>query len=163
MEAAVAFPQNLEGEGREQLRWYISDKVRGIIEGEWFSSPKQGDAGFDLRSAEDLLLSPHTTVVIATGVHLAVPNGYVGIVKDRSSMATQAISSTGGVIDEGYRGELKIVLTNHGVLPFQIVMGDRIAQLLVVPCITNGMNVDSLEELGSTSRGAGGFGSTGRR
>jgi len=145
------------------LRWYVADKVKGVIEGEWFRCPKDGDAGFDLRSSEDLLLSPHTTVLVSTGVHVAVPAGYVGIVKDRSSMAIQAITSSGGVIDEGYRGELKIVLTNHGVLPFHIVKGDRIAQLLILPCVTRGRAVDVIDDLGTTVRGEGGFGSTGKR
>ena len=145
------------------LRWYVADKVKGVIEDEWFRCPKNGDAGFDLRSSEDLLLSPHTTVLVCTGVHLAVPTGFVGIVKDRSSMAIQSIASSGGVIDEGYRGELKIVLTNHGVLPFHVVKGDRIAQLLIIPCTTKGGPVDFLGDLGSTLRGVSGFGSTGKR
>ena len=163
MALAEASPRYFELQESPGLRWYVADKALGIIDGEWFSCPKEGDAGFDLRSVEDLLLSPHTTILISTGIHLAVPAGYVGIVKDRSSMAVQSITSSGGVIDEAYRGELKVVLTNHGVLPFNVVKGDRIAQLLVLPCLTKGEVVQSLTNLGSTSRGSGGFGSTGKR
>jgi deoxycytidine triphosphate deaminase len=120
MESVAVFPvQSIEPQ-QPVLRWYVADKVKGILDGDWFACPKDGDAGFDIRSSEDLLLSPHTTVLVSTGVHIAVPMGYVGVVKDRSSMAIQSISSSGGVIDEGYRGEVKIVLTNHGVLPFHV-------------------------------------------
>jgi dUTP pyrophosphatase len=163
MKSAAVFSSETFISPEPFLRWYVADEVKGIIDGEWFRCPKDGDAGFDLRSSEDLLLSPHTTVLVSTGVHVAVPPGYVGIVKDRSSMAMQSIISSGGVIDEGYRGEVKVVLTNNGVLPFHIVKGDRIAQLLVVSCMTRGGAVEFLDDLGATVRGAGGFGSTGRR
>jgi len=161
--AAAVFPTESSISLDPLLRWYVGENVKGIIDGDWFKCPKDGDAGFDLRSSEDLLLSPHTTVLVSTGVHIAVPKGYVGIVKDRSSMAIQSIATSGGVIDEGYRGEVKIVLTNSGVLPFHIVKGDRIAQLLVIPCVTRGGSVDFLDDLGTTVRGVGGFGSTGKR
>lgn len=123
--------------------------------------PRQGDAGFDLRSTENLLLEPGTQAIVPTGVKVAVPLGYVGIIKDRSSMAVKRVYTHAGVIDSGYRGEVRIVLSNQGHQSYHIESGAKIAQMVVVPCLVEATQVNSEAELGETERGHGGFGSTG--
>ncbi len=142
------------------LRFFLSPEVaaRGVT----FGVPRAGDAGFDLRSAESICVAPGAQLLLSTGLSIAVPSGYVAIVKDRSSMALQRIYTHAGVIDAGYRGEVKILLSNGGQEPYAVQVGDKVAQLLVVPCLTECAAVASVAELGGTERGAGGFGSTGK-
>lgn len=143
-----------------KLRYYLDPAVRA--RGIDFNAPRAGDAGFDLRAAEDTLIPSGAQDIVPTGLKIAVPDGYVGIVKDRSSMASKRIYTHAGVIDAGYRGEVRIVLSNHSERSFQIQAGDKIAQLVIVPCETAAEEAASEEDLGSTERGHGGFGSTGR-
>ena len=97
--------------------------------------------------------------VVDTGVHVQLPKGTVGMVKAKSSLYSKGIYCE-GVIDEGYTGSIKVVLYNHTPKDFEIRKGDKIAQLVILPCLTPELKiVDSLEE---TERGDGGFGSTGR-
>jgi dUTP pyrophosphatase len=126
-----------------------------------FQAPRSGDAGFDLRALEDAVINPNEQLLVATGVRVAIPQGWVGIVKDRSSMALKQIYTHAGVIDAAYRGEVKIVLSNAGATPYVIEKGAKIAQMVVVPCLTKCVTVENIEDLGETERGAGGFGSTG--
>ena len=119
-----------------------------------------GDAGLDLHLNEDALLEPGQTRLLSTGIALAVPTGYVGLVADRSSMAKRGLKTAGGVIDAGYRGEVKVVLINHSAGPVELKRGERIAQLLILPVATPA--VREVESLDETRRGEGGFGSTGR-
>lgn len=115
------------------------------------------DAGYDLWSLDPVTLGPGLTRV-RTGTHVGIPAGHVGIVKDRSSMAAKDIHVFGGVIDSGYTGEIEVMLYNFGPLAV-VERGQRIAQLIITPCVTAPMvRVDTLEP---TARGAGGFGSTG--
>jgi dUTP pyrophosphatase len=117
------------------------------------------DAGLDLYSLEDVLLEPGKGKVTKTGIAIALPSGYVGLVADRSSLAKRGIKTAGGVIDEGYRGEIHIVLWNISVDPISLRKGERIAQLLILPVITPAVvEVKSLDE---TLRGEKGFGSSG--
>jgi len=126
------------------------------------TQPATGDAGYDLRSVFDVNINPNSQKTIHTGVHLAVPSGHVGIIKDRSSMALQRISVQGGVIDSSYRGEIKVILENHSEDTFSIAPNQKIAQLIIVPCFSSKLDlVDDIEDLGLTDRGASGFGSTG--
>lgn len=143
------------------LKFFLDPAVKAA--GVTFETPRRGDAGFDVRSAEDLLLEAGQQVLVPTGLKLAVPEGWVAIVKDRSSMATKRIYSHAGVIDAGYRGEVKIVLSNHGSQSFHIERGQKIAQILVVPHLADSEEVRSELALGETARGAGGFGSTGSK
>ena len=97
--------------------------------------------------------------VVDTGVHVQLPKGTVGMIKAKSSLYSKGIYCE-GVIDEGYTGSIKVVLYNHTPKDFEIRKGDKIAQLVILPCLTPELKiVDSLEE---TERGDGGFGSTGR-
>jgi dUTP pyrophosphatase len=118
-----------------------------------------GDLAADLYAVSPCTLEPGETVAIPTGLALAFPSDYGALVEDRSGLALRGLTTLAGVIDPGYRGEIKVVLTNLGAAPHSIVPGDRIAQLRLVRRIEATFEaVDSLEK---TMRGGGGFGSTG--
>ena len=142
------------------MRVYRSGKLRALDIS--FEAPRAGDAGYDLVAIADYRVNPGQRALVDTGLHLEIPTGFVGLVKDRSSVAAAGIHTLAGVIDSSYRGELKILLVNLGGSPYPISAGQKIAQLLVVPVNTQAIEcVDSLDELASSERGAGGFGSTG--
>jgi dUTP pyrophosphatase len=118
-------------------------------------------AGADLRAAEALTLAPGERAAVATGIHLALPEGHVGLVWPRSGLALRhGIDTLAGVIDSDYRGEVKVVLVNHGREAFRIEAGDRVAQLLIQR--VERVAFTRASDLGATTRGTGGFGSTGR-
>jgi dUTP pyrophosphatase len=121
-----------------------------------------GAAGMDVVAAEDVTLAPGGRHAVATGFSLAIPPGYEVQVRPRSGLALKhgiSLPNTPGTIDSDYRGELKIIMINLGAEPFAIARGDRVAQLVVAPVQpARFIEVDTLDE---TSRGAGGFGSTG--
>ena len=122
-----------------------------------------GAAGMDVVAAEDLDLAPGQRHAVATGFRVAIPEGYEIQVRPRSGLAFKhgiSVPNTPGTIDSDFRGELKILLFNHGTEPFAIRRGDRIAQL--VPAAVTLASFDEVEELDDTHRGAGGFGSTGQ-
>ena len=122
-----------------------------------------GAAGMDVVAAEDLDLAPGQRHAVATGFRVAIPDGYEIQVRPRSGLAFKhgiSVPNTPGTIDSDYRGELKILLINHGTDSFAIRRGDRIAQL--VPATVTLASFDEVEELDDTHRGAGGFGSTGQ-
>ena len=118
-------------------------------------------AGADLRAAEEVTLGPGERAAVATGLHLEIPPGHVGLVWPRSGLAVRhGLDTLAGVIDSDYRGEVRVVLVNHGTEPVVLARGDRIAQLLIQRVErVEFRKVDGLEE---TGRGEGGFGSTGR-
>jgi dUTP pyrophosphatase len=126
------------------------------------SLPKAGDAGFDLRTPRSFKITTGQQILIETGLVFQIPEGWVGIIKDRSSCASKRLYTHGGVIDSSYRGEVKILLSYHGEGELTLEKGEKVAQLLVVPCLTSFCEVDSIQKLGETERGDGGFGSTGR-
>lgn len=144
------------------LRFFLSEQACSL--GVKLGIPREGDAGFDLASLETFSLDPGESQLVSTGVHFAIPNGWVGIVRDRSSMALRGGTTAAGVIDASYRGEVKVLLRNLGDNVLKIEIGERIAQCLFLPHLsgTDCQGVSSLESLGATERGAGGFGSTGR-
>ena len=122
-----------------------------------------GDAGADLVSAEALRLEPGQRALVGTGVRIALPDGYAAFVVPRSGLATKhgiTIVNSPGTVDAGYRGELKVTLLNTDSRePYDIAVGDRIAQLIIMPVIrARFLAVDELED---SARGEGGFGSTG--
>ncbi|NMC65414.1 MAG: dUTP diphosphatase [Acidobacteria bacterium] len=118
-----------------------------------------GDAGLDLFSCQAMTIDPGETAAVPTGLQLAIPFGYAGLVWDKSGLALQGIHRLAGVVDAGYRGEVKIVLTNLSQTPFVITSGMKIAQLLIQPVeIPEPVEVETLDE---TRRGEAGFGSTG--
>ncbi len=118
------------------------------------------DAGLDLYGLEGRTIAPGEGVMIQTGVAVGIPEGHVGLVTDRSSLAKRGLKTAGGVIDAGYRGELGVVVRNLGPEPIELTAGDRIAQLLIIPIVTPAPFES--EDLGDTTRGVGGFGSTGK-
>lgn len=120
-------------------------------------------AGMDVVAAEDLDLLPGQRHAVATGFRLAIPHGYEVQVRPRSGLALKhgiSVPNTPGTIDSDYRGELKVIVINHGDQPFPIRRGERIAQL--VPAAVTQAHWDEVGELDETVRGDGGFGSTGR-
>lgn len=123
---------------------------------------REGDGGVDLYAREDAVLAPGERAVVPTGIAVAIPAGYAGLVTPRSGLAARSgigVVNAPGVVDSGYRGEIKVILVNHGSETVTITRGDRIAQLVVVPVATQEfVEVDVLPE---SERGAGGFGSTG--
>lgn len=119
-----------------------------------------GDAGLDLFAVEDGLLAPGEIRPISTGIQIAVPSGHVGLIWDKSGISLQGVHRLAGVVDAGYRGEVRVVLANLGTEPFTVSKGMKIAQLLIQPVAA--AEVVEADELDSTSRGDGGFGSTGR-
>jgi len=124
---------------------------------------KSGDAGADLISTIDTIIYPEERAVIPTGLALAIPEGYVGLIHPRSGLAFNSgisIVNTPGTVDAGYRGEIKVILINHDKWKeFKIKRGDRIAQLVIQKVEQPVFR--EVSELDSTDRGTGGFGSTG--
>jgi dUTP pyrophosphatase len=118
------------------------------------------DAGMDMYSLEDVILEPSQGKVTKTGIAMAIPQGFVGMVADRSSLAKRGVKTAGGIIDAGYRGEIMICLWNISGEPIQLKRGERIAQLLILPIATPA--VVEVAKLDDTQRGVGGFGSTGK-
>ena len=123
-----------------------------------------GDAGADLQAAEALTIGAGVYALVATGLSMAIPEGHAGVVLPRSGLAVRrgvTVLNSPGLVDSGYRGELKVALINHGTKAFEIAVGDRIAQLVIVPI--SAPDYELVDSLGDTERGAGGFGSTGLR
>ncbi|MEX1164548.1 MAG: dUTP diphosphatase [Nitriliruptor sp.] len=123
----------------------------------------EGDAGLDLRTADDLVLAPGARAAVATGLRVAVPDGWVGLVHPRSGLAMRhglTVANAPGTIDAGYRGDLLVLLVNLGDEPVSIGRGDRIAQLLLQR--VGRATVTEVGDLDDTARGEGGFGSSGR-
>lgn len=118
-----------------------------------------GDLGYDLFAAEHAAIPPGELRLVKTGVALEFPDGWGGVIRDRSSMALKRITVSAGVIDHGYRGEVAVALTNHSAAEFVIAPGQKIAQMIPTP--VTGWAVAVFDELNHTARGAGGFGSTG--
>ena len=120
------------------------------------------DAGYDLRSIEDIEIPAHGSANINTGCCVEIPTGYVGLVKGRSGMTfkhnTEACNA--GVIDSDYRGEIHVKIHNLNDVSFKVSKGDRIAQMLVIPCLID--NAERVDTLSDTVRGTNGFGSSGK-
>jgi dUTP pyrophosphatase len=118
------------------------------------------DAAFDLEADEDTFVYGYSRKLISTGVRMAIPEGYCGIIKSRSGLAVKnSIEIGAGVIDAGYRGEIKVLLCNYGEDSFYVKPGDRIAQLMIVP--VPAVTLEVVEDLDETTRSDKGFGSTG--
>lgn len=143
----------------------VNVKVRRLPHGEGLELPRyatSGAAGMDVLAAEDVTLTPGMRHAVATGLSLAIPPGYEIQVRPRSGLALKhgiSVPNTPGTIDSDYRGELKVIVINHGAEPFEIRRGDRVAQLVLAP-VTQAAWLE-VEELDETERGEGGFGSTG--
>jgi dUTP pyrophosphatase len=118
-----------------------------------------GDLAADLYSVHAATVEPRHTALVATGLAMAFPENYGALVEDRSGLAVKGITTLAGVIDPGYRGELKVVLTNVTDAPITLAAGDRVAQLRIVHKLQ--ANFEEVDDLDATHRGEGGFGSTG--
>lgn len=124
-----------------------------------------GAAGMDLRAAvsEPVRLLPGARALVPTGLAIALPVGYEAQVRPRSGLAVRdgvTVLNTPGTIDADYRGEVRVLLVNHGEAPVTIARGERIAQIVFAPVVRAELRETS--DLGATERGSGGFGSTGR-
>ena len=159
---------------------YLKFNVKRLTEtAQLPTQANKSDAGWDLYADESMEIWPGNTVLISTGVSLEIPDGYVGLIWDRSSVGVKGVHRHAGVIDSGYRGEVKVCLhnsnrshlgrhlaghmnesTKENMGALLISKGDRIAQILFqeVPIF----QLEEIEALGSTQRGSGGFGSSGK-
>lgn len=143
----------------------VAVKLRRLPHGQGLELPAyatSGAAGMDVLSAETVSISPGARHAVATGLSVAIPEGYEIQVRPRSGLALKhgiTVPNTPGTIDSDYRGELKVILINHGDDSFAIARGDRIAQLVLAPVVQASWS--EVEELDETVRGEGGFGSTG--
>ena len=118
------------------------------------------DAGLDLYAMEDGYIRCNQSRTFDTGTHIAIPEGFVGFVKSKSGLMVNHGITTDGTIDAHYTGSIKVCLFNNGGSKYEVKAGDKIAQLVIVPCVMPHLELsDSLEE---TDRGDNGFGSTGR-
>lgn len=140
-------------------------RVKRLPHGEGLDLPAyatDGAAGMDVLAAEDVSLAPGARYAVATGLAVAIPEGYEIQVRPRSGLALKhgiSVPNTPGTIDSDYRGEVKVIMINHGDAPFAIARGDRIAQLVLAPVVRAGW--EEFADLDDTARGVGGFGSTG--
>ena len=144
----------------------IDIRLKRLPHGEGLPLPAYASehaAGLDVVAAETLTLAPGARHAVATGFAIAIPHGYEVQVRPRSGLALKqglSVLNTPGTIDSDYRGEVKVILANLGSEPFDIVRGERIAQL--VPAPVQRARFEEVDDLDETARGAGGFGSTGR-
>lgn len=119
-----------------------------------------GDAGLDCYADSSYVIEPGERTLVSTGIAMAIPDGYVGLIWDKSGLATNVgLTTLAGVIDSSYRGEIHILLHNTGDKAYHIEAGKKIAQLLVQPVVQP--ELIQVTELDATSRGGNGFGSTG--
>lgn len=121
-----------------------------------------GDAGLDLFSVEEAHIEPGSSLMVKTGISIELPAGTEGQVRPRSGLALKnqiTLLNSPGTIDEGYRGEVGVIVINHSKQTFEVTKGMKIAQLLVKPVVR--VEVEEVTDLSDTARGAGGFGSTG--
>jgi dUTP pyrophosphatase len=119
---------------------------------------REGDAGLDLYCIEDFEIEPNEIKIVRTGIAIEIPKGYFGMIKDRSGLASKGLHVLAGIIDENYRGEIKIVLINLGKEKLKFEKYSRIAQLLIIPYLK--VEIEE-SELSQTERGENGFGSSG--
>ena len=124
---------------------------------------RAGDAGMDLCASQDVRLAPGEWKLVPTGIAIELPPLTEAQVRPRSGLALKhgvTVLNTPGTIDEGYRGEVGVILVNHGREPFDVTIGARIAQLVVLPRLP--IDIVDVDRLSETERGGGGFGSSGR-
>ena len=121
------------------------------------------DAGFDIRTPIEVVVEPRSSAVIDTGVHMEIPEGYVGMLKSKSGLNVKSGILSEGVVDAGYVGSIVVKLYNHSDTPKHFEKGDKITQIVIMPIpFIELEEVDNLGEFEASERGADGFGSTGR-
>ena len=144
----------------------VTVRIQRLPNGAGLDLPSYGSkdaAGMDLRAAEDGLIKPGQWALVATGFAIALPAGYEAQVRPRSGIAAShgvTLHNSPGTIDADYRGEIKVILINHGTDDFAVKRGERIAQMVVAPIVRAGW--EESPDLDETVRGEGGFGSTGK-
>ncbi|PSO45303.1 MAG: dUTP diphosphatase [Parcubacteria group bacterium SW_6_46_9] len=140
-------------------------KIKRMEKAEGITLPNfyhEGDVGCDIRAAEEVTVQPGKIESIDTGLKMQIPEGHAGLIWEKSGLAfNHGIKTAGGVIDRGYRGEVKVAIFNAGDEPYTFARGDKIAQILVQK--VERPEVVAVEELSSSSRGEDGFGSTGKK
>lgn len=177
-----SFQGKLEMVADKICAWYTNEYVIPVVGKNHLKFAKPGDAGVDLKAENECDVYPkgqqdesseglsdfelqakrNNVTIVHTGLHMAIPAGYMGIVVPRSGIALKhgiQVVNTPGIIDSGYRGEIMIGLVNHGNELYHVNKGDRVAQLIIVPFRTP--SFIGVDTLGETERGVGGFGSTG--
>lgn len=147
----------------EQLyKEHVLDKVKITLD-EGAKMPTRAhkaDAGFDLYAMQDIYVMPQGRITADTGVHIEIPEGYFGDIRPKSGLLFNHNLFTAGTVDSGYRGAVKVRIINFGSEPYQFRKGEKIAQMVLMPCLTPAL--EEVEKLSETERGNGGFGSTGR-
>jgi dUTP pyrophosphatase len=143
----------------EAIRIRVKKLVAGARVPRYAHVGEYGDLAADLYASEGLIIEPGSTVGVPTGVAMEFPSTHGALVEDRSGLALKGMTTLAGVIDPGYRGEIRVVVTNLGAMAAEVKPGDRIAQLRIVRRIE--AEFEEVTELGEAKRGAGGFGSTG--
>lgn len=129
--------------------------------GAWMPERAHGlDAGYDLRTPVNVQIAPRRSVTIDTGVHIQIPEGYVGFLKSKSGLNVRHNIHGEGVIDAGYTGSIVVKLDNEGLIPYNMVAGNKIIQLVILPIITP--ELEEVDSFPKTERGDKGFGSSGK-
>lgn len=142
------------------LKYTFTEDCQNLEDnGPYFERFHEGDAGYDLKSLNCHLFKPGEIKSVRTGLRVEIPQGYFGLIKDRSSVALMGISVMAGVVDQLYRGEIVCVMHNRTDSPVHLERG-RVAQMVLIPCLSS--TPEHLKELSDSSRGMGGFGSTGK-
>lgn len=119
------------------------------------------DAGYDLYAVEETVIPARGRALVRTGISMAIPSGYAGLIWPRSGTAVKAgLDVLAGVVDSGYRGEVCVVLQNHSDSDYTVRVGDRAAQMLIQN--VSSVNIEQVETLDDSDRGTGGFGSSGK-
>ena len=118
------------------------------------------DAGLDLRTPKAVTVPAYGSVIVDTGVHVALPNGCAGLLVSKSGLNVRHDITSTGLIDEGYTGSIVVKLYNHGSGDYQLAAGDKITQLVVLPVVRE--SLEQVSAFNATERGDNGFGSTGR-
>lgn len=122
---------------------------------------RYGDAGLDLYAVEDVMLAPNERAAVPTGIAMEIPDGYVGLIWDKSGLSIKhGLKTLGGVVDSGYRGEVLVGIVNLSDTEYIIQKGEKVAQMIIQK--KEVIEVEEVKELSETARGEGGFGSTGK-
>ena len=145
----------------EQQQEETMNKIYFETEAVMTKKEHKNDAGYDLKCKKEITINPREVAVIETGAYVELLDGFYGKIEGRSSLNMQGIISVGGVIDAGYRGEIKVGLINTTDKPFTLEAYSKIAQLIISPCDIKAIKIIG-KPLNNTSRGINGFGSTGK-
>lgn len=126
-------------------------------------SAHEQDAGYDLKTPKGFTVPVNGSATIDTGVHMMIPNGYAGVLISKSGLNVKHGLTSTGLIDAGYTGSIVVKLYNNGIAPASFARGEKISQIVIIPIAKPALHqVATLEQLGSSERGTGGFGSTGK-